>query len=111
MRRLAARFDFELLNGIRKRQRHVGAGHEVVVIGAIQTVVGPERSATADADVVQVGEQRTACLARHHARSSESDEIHNIAPVERQFHNALVLDNLAHAGTTGLDKQIGRAHV
>ena len=96
----SAGFDFELLQGIRKRQRHIRAGHKINVTGSIQRVIDriTERAAN-----LYVRFRRTvlrpACR-RLHRCSGKRNQVADLASIEGQFQDSLVLDNLTDTGVT-----------
>ena len=96
----SAGFDFELLQGIRKRQRHIRAGHKINVTGSIQRVIDriPERAAHLYVRFRRAI-LRPACR-RLHGCSGKRNQVADLASIEGQFQDSLVLDNLTDTGVT-----------
>ena len=101
-RREAARFDFNLLQRVGKRQRKVGPVVRVVVHRAVQREGQAERLPARHRDPRAA---RHALIARHpdlNGPPTEGDQVGDLSSVQWQLEDALVLDDLADAGIARL---------
>src|SRR5437773_8133649 len=85
-------------------QRHSYARKEVDVVGAVQTVIGSSGNPAADGDLRSTEQPSRDCPGLH-SGPIKRDEIGHLASVERQFKNALVLDNLTDARRACLNQR------
>ena len=106
--RQAARRDAEFLQRVRERQRHAAAALQVVVHGAIEKVRHAEGLTAGHRHTHAAGEvvgRRRSCL---HRGAREHDQVGNLASLERQLENPLLLDHLADAGAAHVDERRSR---
>ena len=102
----------EFLQRIGKRRRQVEIVERVVVGRAVHDVghaVGlPTRHRDGDRRIVLVGVEVRRRRAGRQTR--QEDELGGLTPVQGHFNDALIVDDLAHAGRSGLDERRPRRY-
>ena len=74
------------------------------MIGAVQAVIHSERNTASDRYIRKIVEQSSRARIRRHCRSRERDQIGYLPAIQRQFHNALLFDDLADTDVARLDQ-------
>ncbi len=97
--------DAEFLQRVGKRHRQVGVVVDVVVHGAVQRVGDAEVQAPGHGDVDAAGHGPVRRGAGLHGRAREHDQVGDLAPLQRQFHDALVFNYVADAGAANVDNR------
>ena len=92
--------DAELLQGVGKRQWQVDGAERVVVIAAVQQIIGSVRLSARDRN----GHRGRIILAAGHIAprsgdggAGEQDQLSGLASVERKIHDAPLIDHLRDA--------------
>ena len=93
----AARGDAELLHRVGKRQRETGSVLGVVVQRAVQQIRHTERQPAGDGDVHATLEAAVVRPSHVDRGARLEDQVGDLASLQRQLDNALLLDDLADA--------------
>ena len=111
-RRQRAGLDLELLQRIGERRRQVQAVERIVVRAAVHDVGDAVGLAAGHRDrhgrKILVGVEVAG--RRGGREAGEEDQLGRLPAVERQLHDALVVDHLADAGVLGFDQRRVRGH-
>ena len=112
--------DFELLDGIDRRENRNRAGRQLIVVVAIQQPVGAVGARSADSQRVRSPRRRFAARTAvkkavrvgllSYARRQRG-KLHEIASVQRQVGHLLGRDDLTQRGIRRLDRHSGRIHL
>ncbi len=87
----------ELRQRIRKRERHIHIGEAVVIVSAVEQVVGGIARAARNRDGLGTEEALAAgvgSIAVIDGRAGDRNELCRIAAIEGQVHDALLIDDL-----------------
>ena len=112
-RRQRARFHAEFLQRVGEGERHVHVREAVVVIAAIQQIVGRIPRAARDGDRLRTEEALTArvrAVAVIDRRAGDGDQLRRIPSVQRQIDNALLVHHLRNTALLRLHQRGARLH-
>ena len=111
-RRQRAGLDLELLQRVGKRRRQVQVVERIVVRPAVHDVGDAVGLAAGHRDrhgrEVLVGVEVAGRRGRRQSR--QEDQLGRLAAVQRQLHDALIVDHLSDAGVLGFDQRGVRRH-
>ena len=110
LRRQAAGGHLELLQRIRERERQPAVTADVVVHGAVEGVGDAGEHAARDRDLRPALEPLVAGPARLEGATRQDDEVGDLAALERQLHDPLLLDDRADAGAPHVHEGRGGFH-
>ena len=102
----AARRHAEFLQRVGERERHVQVVVGIVVHGAVKDVRDAGAQPAGHRDRHRIGSAALAAdLARVHGGARQDDQVRDLAPLQRQLHDPLVLDHLRDAGALHVDER------
>src|SRR5262245_34359599 len=79
------------------------------MVGAVQTVIGSRRNAATNCDL-GTAEQSAGHSAGLHCGTGQSDQVTDVAPIERQLADPLTFNDQSDAGRSRLDQRRVRLH-
>src|SRR5205085_12636392 len=101
---LPAAFDLEFLHGVGECKGHVCAREVIAMVGSVEAVVCSKGRLPADAYRIQIEKPCRADRRETHRRRGQWNQVRHVASVERQFDNALVLDDRSDGRSPGFDQ-------